>query len=127
MIAENFGDYSNDAVAPPLWKSGNWLNDYFRRLDELHIEKELHLREVIDSLRAQLEIVKGSFDSPEHISALRNRMHDYRRQCDELITKLKEAEAFIEQQKQANDGQTEIIKELMQRCRELENPQPPIE
>jgi chromosome segregation ATPase len=113
-------EYEESAVPPPQWKSGNWLRDYFRRFDELHIDKELRLEHDIDNLRSELNLTKASFDSPDRISALRDEMHHWRREAESLSAKLKQAEAFIEKQTQTIEENNVSYKDLMRRCKELE-------
>jgi uncharacterized coiled-coil DUF342 family protein len=113
-------EYDSEATPPPRWKSGNWMNDILRRLDELHIEKELRLEQDIDNLRSELNLTRASFDSPDKIRALRDDMHHWRREAENLSAKIKEAEAFIDHQEKVLSEKNIQISDLMRRCKELE-------
>lgn len=83
------------------------------------------LKENADLLKSEIDHVRKELkdrDTPDSVSTLREQMHHYRRQCDEISTKLKEAEAYIEQMTELIAERNHRISELLERCKELEDP-----
>jgi chromosome segregation ATPase len=89
--------------------------------EDLYIEIIALLKYKISHLEQELE--RRAMHSPESINAVQQQMHYYRRECDSISAKLKEAEAHIEQQDDLIDSKENIIKDLTRRCKELEDKQ----
>ena len=95
---------------------------------DLYEQQIALLKENADLLKSEIKHVRKELnerDAPDSVNTLREQMHHYRRQCDEIQTKLTEAEAYIEQYMQTIADRDRRISELMLRCTELERQQDP--
>lgn len=85
----------------------------------LYEENKVLMEEKIQRMQKDMQ----SLESPDTVNQLREQMHHYRRQVDDVATKLREAEGFIEKQKAQLKNQGTTIDDLTRRCKELEDKQ----
>ena len=80
-------------------------------------ENKLLLVEKIERMQKDM----AALDSVEAVTNLRDQMHYYRRQSEDIGNKLKDAENHIEKQKSQIKAQGQTIDDLTRRCKELED------
>jgi hypothetical protein len=100
-----------------LFEAFRSLTDSYRRTVDLYEENKELLREKAAILEKELL----QRDSPDVVLELRNQMHYYRRECEDVLKpKLKEAEAVIENYISAAAEKDERIADLVLECQQYQ-------